>query len=69
MGHPCNVDDELLGRGNSSEVVIIVLVVVIFRDLIWRFSGSSEGGVGRGMFFLSNGVGIMPKHSLEVDLW
>ena len=33
------------------------------------FSGDSKGGVRLGMFFLSNGGGIMSKFSLGVDLW
>ena len=33
------------------------------------FSGNSERGVRLGMFFMSNGGGIMSKFGLGLDLW
>ena len=36
--------------------------------MIKAFSGVSEGGVRLGMFFMSNGDGIMAKFALGVDL-
>ena len=38
-------------------------------ELNLGFSENYEGGVSLGMFFMSNGRGIMPKFNLEVDLW
>ena len=45
----------------------IFICLVIFNS-IWRVSGNFEGDVRLGMFFMSNGDGIMAKFALEVDL-
>ena len=61
---PSVSDDDMLGRGNSLQIVICF---VIFEFNFKGFRVILGVALGWACFVMSNGIEIMPKSDLEID--